>query len=79
MPGALQELVPHYMEKLPHDIITGQSLKYKRTEDGHYAIYSVGWDEEDDGGLTGFKKGESDFPFRKGEHGVPEKGDWVWR
>jgi hypothetical protein len=70
MPEALEELVPHYMEKLPHDIITGQSLKYKRTADGRYAIYSVGWNEKDDGGAAGFKKGE---------HDAPEEGDWVWR
>jgi hypothetical protein len=70
LPESLEELMPQFMEKLPHDIIDGESLKYKRTEDGHYAIYSVGWNEKDDGGLAGFKKGE---------HDVPEEGDWVWR
>jgi hypothetical protein len=79
LPEALEELAPHFMEKLPHDIITGQPLKYKRTEDGHYAIYSAGWNEKDDGAATGFRKGESDVPFRKGDHDVPEEGDWVWR
>jgi hypothetical protein len=58
------------MDKSPHDIIDGQPLKYLRTADGHYAIYSVGWNEKDDGGVAGFKKGE---------HDVPEEGDWVWR
>jgi hypothetical protein len=79
LPESLEELVPDFMEKLPHDIITGQSLRYKRTEDERYMIYSVGWNEKDDGGVAGFKKGESDFPARKGEHDVPEEGDWVWR
>jgi hypothetical protein len=69
-PESLEQLVPEYFEKLPHDIIDGRPLKYKRTEDGHYAIYSVGWNEKDDGGVTG---------YRKGEHDVPEDGDWVWR
>jgi hypothetical protein len=79
LPEALEEVAPQFMEKLPHDIITGQPFKYKRTEDGHYAIYSVGWNEKDDGGVTGFRKGENDVPFKKGEHDVPEEGDWVWR
>ena len=70
LPETLEELAPQFIEKLPHDIITGALLKYRRTEDGHYAIYSVGWDEKDDGGVAGFKKGE---------HDVPEEGDWVWR
>jgi hypothetical protein len=70
LPESLEQLVPEFMEKLPHDIIDGQALNYRRTEDGHYMIYSVGWNEEDDGGLAGFKKGE---------HDVPEEGDWVWR
>jgi Bacterial type II secretion system protein G. len=79
LPESLEELVPQFMEKLPHDVITGQPLKYMRTEDGHYAIYSLGWNEKDDGGVTGFKKGAADVPVKKGEHDVPEEGDWVWR
>jgi hypothetical protein len=79
LPETLEELVPQFMEKLPHDVITGQPLKYRRTEDGHYAIYSVGWNEKDDGGVTGFKKGAADEPVKKGGHDVPEEGDWVWR
>ena len=70
LPESLEELVPACLEKLPHDVINGQPLKYKRTDDGRYAIYSVGWNEKDDGGTAGFKKGE---------HDVPEEGDWVWR
>ena len=79
LPETLEEVALQFMEKLPHDIITGKPLKYKRTENGHYAIYSVGWNEKDDGGTAGIKKGESDVPIRKGEHDVPEEGDWVWR
>jgi hypothetical protein len=70
VPESLEQLAPELMEKLPHDIIDGRPLKYRRTEDGHYVIYSVGWNEEDEGGVAGYKKGE---------HDVPEEGDWVWR
>jgi hypothetical protein len=69
-PESLNELAPEFLDKLPHDIISGQPLKYRRTEDGQYTIYSVGWNEKDNGGMAGFKKGE---------HDVPEDGDWVWR
>ena len=79
LPESLGELAPQFMERLPHDVITGQSLKYIRTEDGHYAIYSVGWNEKDDGGVAGFKRGEADVPVKMGENDVPQEGDWVWR
>ena len=39
------------IEKLPHDIINGQPLHYRRTDDGQFVLYSVGWDEKDDGGV----------------------------
>lgn len=70
LPESLDALVPQFMGKLPHDIIDGQPLRYLRTPGGHYAVYSVGWNEKDDSGLAGFKKGE---------HDAPEEGDWVWR
>lgn len=79
LPESLEELAPEFLRKLPHDIVTGQPLKYKRTGDGRYAIYSVGWNEKDDGGVVGFKKGEADVPLIRREHDVPEDGDWVWR
>jgi hypothetical protein len=79
LPESLGQLVPEFLVGLPHDIINGQPLKYNRTKEGHYAIYSVGWNEKDDGGVAGFKRGEADLPVKKGEHDAPEEGDWVWR
>jgi len=35
---------------LPHDVVTGDSLKYRRTADGRFLLYSVGWNEKDDDG-----------------------------
>jgi hypothetical protein len=63
-PETLNELVPQFIDKLPHDIIGGQSLKYRRTSDGQFLLYSVGWNETDDGG-----KFNSSY----------EQGDWVWQ
>jgi hypothetical protein len=62
-PETLEALVPQFAEKLPHDLIGGQPLKYHRTEDGRFVLYSVGWNEKDDGGVPG--KSLTD-------------GDWVW-
>ena len=63
-----------FVEKLPHDIINGQPLKYRRTEDRHYALYSVGWNETDEGGTVVPGKAE-----KAAEQQAPLEGDWVWR
>jgi hypothetical protein len=79
-PGALDALAPKFIDKVPHDIINGQPLHYRRTDDpppqgsgtagGRFVIYSVGWNEKDDGGTVVVKKS-----------GTPdiEQGDWVWQ
>ncbi len=64
-PETLDALVPRFIAKLPHDIITGEPLKYRRDGDG-YVLYSVGWNEKDDGG-------------KPSEKGDLEQGDWVWQ
>ena len=70
-PDSLDSLAPGFIEKLPHDIINGQPLKYRRTDDGKYVLYSVGWNEKDDGGLVEVNK--------SGEGLDLQAGDWVWR
>jgi len=62
-PDTLEALVPQFADKLPHDIVGGQPLKYHRTADGQFVLYSVGWNEKDDGGVPGKTATE---------------GDWVW-
>jgi hypothetical protein len=64
-PEALDELMPQFIEKLPHDIIGGQPLKYRRTTDGQFTLYSVGWNETDDGGQ-----------YYSSSY---DKGDWIWQ
>jgi hypothetical protein len=69
-PGTLDALAPQFIGKLPHDIINGQPLHYRRTDDGQFILYSVGWNETDDGGRVVLTKtGSVDR----------EKGDWVWQ
>ncbi|MGA2684442.1 MAG: hypothetical protein ABSF51_05265 [Verrucomicrobiota bacterium] len=68
-PEALDALTPQFIEQLPHDIINGQPLHYRRTDSGQFILYSVGWNGTDDGGRVVLTKtGSVDR----------EKGDWVW-
>jgi hypothetical protein len=38
---------------LPNDSLTGEPYKYRRTDNDHFVLYSVGWNEKDDGGVPG--------------------------
>jgi hypothetical protein len=71
-PDALDSFLPPVSGKVPHDIIGGQPLHYRRTDDGQFTLYSVGWNETDDGGVVVMTKGT---PPRVD----PNNGDWVWR
>ena len=62
-PETLDALVPQLIDKLPHDLIGGQQLKYRRVGGSQFLLYSLGWNETDDGGISG--KSIAD-------------GDWVW-
>ena len=68
-PDSLSQLVPEFIAQLPHDVINSQPLKYRRTDDGQYLLYSVGWNETDDGGKAVQSKSEE-------VDRLP--GDWVW-
>jgi hypothetical protein len=71
-PDSLSGLTPEFMNKIPHDLITGQPLHYRQQPDTSILVYSVGWNETDDGGTIVFKKG-TDSPVE------PDQGDWVWQ
>ena len=69
-PESLDALAPQFIEKLPHDIIGGQPLHYRRMDNGKFLLCSVGWNETDDSGQVVLKEdGSVDR----------EKGDWVWQ
>jgi hypothetical protein len=74
-PDALEALMPKFITKSPHDVINGQPLKYRRNADGSFVLYSVGWNEADDGGQV------VRLPAKNGKEGAmdQDKGDWVWR
>jgi len=70
-PETLDALSPQFIESLPHDVIGGQPLKYHRTDYGQFALYSVGWNGKDDGGVVVFRKKSNGYVD-------VDKGDWVW-
>jgi hypothetical protein len=68
-PESLESLVPSYIKKLPPDLIGGQPLRYRRKSSADFLLYSVGWNETDDGGVA----------VRNANGSVDlAKGDWVW-
>ena len=81
-PESLDALAPQFIAQVPHDVIGGEPLKYRRVADqpsqssgsasGQFVLYSVGWNEKDDGGAVVYTKGNTP--------GVDTaQGDWVWR
>ncbi|HWY85391.1 MAG TPA: hypothetical protein VNX28_01635 [Gemmataceae bacterium] len=68
-PKTLASLEPKFLEKAPPDLIGGKPLKYHRTPDGQFVLYSIGWNEKDDGGTPG-KTDANGFD--------PNQADWVW-
>ncbi len=64
-PEKLEALVPRFVAQLPKDALTGEPYRYRRVADAQFVLYSVGWDEKDDGGVSGKTL-------------FDEQGDWVW-
>ncbi len=62
-PTQLAVLQPDFLSQIPIDPINGQPLRYRLETDGRYRIWSIGWNEQDDGGLADKDR---------------KKGDWVW-
>jgi len=60
-PEALDEVVPKYLDKIPRDLIAGQSLQYQRIGKTHYQVYSFGWDGKDDGGTIASDRFHGDW------------------
>ncbi len=71
-PDSLTDLAPQYLNPIPHDVIGGEPLHYHRTAGSQFILYSIGWNNHDDGGVvvatTGTTPGAN-----------LAQGDWVWR
>ncbi len=65
-PANLESLAPKFISLLPDDVVSGEPYKYRRTDKGQFVLYSVGWNEKDDGGTPGKTLFDD------------KEGDWVW-
>jgi hypothetical protein len=52
-------------------VIDGKPLRYRLNSDGTYALYSIGWNQTDDGGQLAFVKQKKDTSVDI------TQGDWV--
>jgi len=68
-PDTLGALSPKFLAQIPRDLISGEPLRYHRTEADSFILYSVGWNETDDGGKVNLTS--TGRPN-------PKAGDWVW-
>jgi hypothetical protein len=68
-PDRLEALVPTFVDRIPKDLFASAPLRYARDRDGSYRLWSVGWNERDDGGVSAATNRTS----RDGP-----QPDWVW-
>jgi hypothetical protein len=72
LPASLDALAPRFTAAVPSDVIDGRPLRYRLAPEGGYLLYSIGWNQTDDGGVLAWtkdKKASVDL----------ERGDWVWQ
>jgi len=77
-PASLAALVPKFLATPPVDFMDGQPLRYHRTDDGEFQLYSVGLDCVDDGGTPPVPDSS---PLRRpmmGFSAAEPKGDLLW-
>ncbi|MBX7211983.1 MAG: hypothetical protein K1X78_27000 [Verrucomicrobiaceae bacterium] len=62
-------------KSLPMDALSGKPIGYRKTDNGKYALWCVGFDGKDDGGKRVLdEKKPQDTKFADKNY----KGDWVW-
>ncbi len=60
---------------LPLDVMNGKPMNYRKTTNGKYALWSVGFDGKDDGGKRTLNE---KYPENTKFHDEKYLGDWVW-
>ncbi|HEY1173259.1 MAG TPA: hypothetical protein VGH19_17960 [Verrucomicrobiae bacterium] len=80
-PEKLDELMPKYLAKIPHDIIDGKPMRYRREAQDSFILYSVGWNRKDEGGVVKETTNINTFPHFGFTYASKDKtqGDWVFR
>ena len=74
-PDSLDSLKLVNGKPLPLDVMNDKPMGYRKTPDGKYALWSVGFDgEDDDGKRTIDRKTAGEHRFSDANY----SGDWVW-
>jgi hypothetical protein len=70
-PASLAALSPDWLSAVPGDWFSDAGLVYRRNTDGTFTLYSIGYNETDDGG---------EYTFGKSKRKTIqwEEGDWPW-
>jgi hypothetical protein len=71
-PEQLEQLVPEFLARVPLDPATREPLRYRRTEDGSFVLWSVGANLKDDDATP-------EPPRQSSTPDTSIEGDWVWR
>ncbi len=66
----MEELALAFLAQLPGDALADGPLRYRAEPNDTYLLYSVGWNQIDDGGKIVLRS--------KSNRRDDEKGDWVW-
>lgn len=61
-PASLSQLVPQFLPEVELDPTDFEPMRYQRTQADQFRLYSIGWNETDDGG-----KFEKEY----------KQGDWL--
>jgi hypothetical protein len=72
-PDSLNDLARPGEKPLPLDIVSGTPMRYRKTDNGRYVLWAVGFDGVDDNGMKPTGKSGRYKP-----HHTEYKGDWVW-
>lgn len=73
LPGSLDALTPRFLAEVPNDLFDGQPLRYRvEPGGGGYILYSIGWNQTDDGGEIALVKDNKNLRVDL------MRGDWVW-
>ena len=77
-PNTLHDLVPELLKNPPSDFMDGKPLRYRRTDDGHFVLYSVGLDCVDNGGEMPRQGPAGVLYAGPSRSGTPQGTDLVW-
>ena len=64
-PERLEDLIPEFIKEIPREVTSDEALRYHRTDDGRFALYSLGFAGKDFGGAyrndTGRRSGDLEW------------------